>query len=601
MKFKTFTRKYIMLFSLSASLIFLLLTSSCGPTVADTTLNTEAVQVETESISPAETERFSNYTANLFRSEVANNTLNLHYTLTEPKNYGILDYPITLGKLSDTTFQESLSSLENMQAALKNYDDQILSAADQLTCDVLSYYADTQLSFSKYYLYDEILKPNTGIASQLPILLAEYAFNSKQDVKDYLGLLADMRRYFDQIIEFEIAKSDAGLFMSDFAADAILKECSSFCAPTEEHYLVTTFRNKLASMDNISEADKEAFLAQNEQLITTCVLPAYEGLSESLTALKGTGKNEMGLCYLPNGRIYYANLVHNYTGSPHTVEELEEMTAQKRADDLRTISTLTTENPTLSAEASAFVVDTSQPEQVLKDLIEKISTDFPVPVNTNFTLNYVDESLQDSMAPAFYLTAPIDDLSRNSIYINPGNQSSGISLFTTLAHEGFPGHLYQTVMSYDAGLSPIRSIINFPGYVEGWATYVEMMSFSYSGLPEDAALLLSSNQSAILSLYASTDMGIHYEGWNLSDTIKFFRDYGITDIKTVQHIYEYIIEEPSHYLKYYIGYLEFLELRDYAKELYGEAYTNKQFHQAVLSMGPAPFDLLEKYLPQFYK
>lgn len=204
------------------------------------------------------------------------------------------------------------------------------------------------------------------------------------------------------------------------------------------------------------------------------------------------------------------------------------------------------------------------------------------------------------MAPAFYITAPIDDYSNNSIYINASTDPAGMTYFTTLAHEGFPGHLYQTVMSYNAGLPAVRSILNFPGYVEGWATYVEMISYQYAGLPQEQAAALSLNQSALLSLYASTDIGIHYDGWSFSDTVTFWSGYGITDTKSLRRVYELIVEEPSHYLKYYVGYLEFLDLKETAREMYGSDYSDITFHQAVLDIGPAPFDIVEKYLKEYY-
>ena len=565
--------------------------------------HSETISTETETavIDPEETARLQEYLNTLFKDEVSASTLSMHYSLTHPENYGINEYEVTLGKISQEIYDRSMSSSENMKAVLREFKYNSLAKEDRLTIDILNSYADTGLSFSNYYYYDEILKPNTGFQSELPVLLAEYQFNDKQDIMDYLTLLSDIGRYFDEIIQFEMQKSKAGLFMPDFAVDDILKQCSDFCANTDEHYLITTFEKKVDSMEQLTESEKEKYKNKNKSLIQNNVLSAYQGLSEALTALKGTGKNNAGLCYLPKGKTYYTNLVHKLTGSAHTVEELEAMTEERRDTDLAEISALVTDNPNLSAEASSFVVDTDNPSACLEQLISAIQTDFPSPVSTDFTVNYVDECLQGSMAPAFYLTAPIDDLSHNCIYINPAGGSEGIQLFTTLAHEGFPGHLYQTVMSYDAGLSPMRSLLYYPGYVEGWATYVEMISYGYSGMPENAAKLLSRNQSAILSLYATVDMGIHYDGWSLADTIKFFKTYGISDINTVQHIYEYIVEEPAHYLKYYIGYLEFLELKDYAKTLYGEAYSNLKFHQAVLEMGPAPFDLLRKYLDEFYE
>ena len=95
-------------------------------------------------------------------------------------------------------------------------------------------------------------------------------------------------------------------------------------------------------------------------------------------------------------------------------------------------------------------------------------------------------------------------------------------------------------------------------------------------------------------------MGIHYDGWSLSDTAAFLNEYGITDGKTIRGIYELVVEEPAHYLKYYIGYLEFLELKTYAKKLLAEEYSDRAFHQAIIRIGPAPFPLLKKYLRDFY-
>lgn len=155
-------------------------------------------------------------------------------------------------------------------------------------------------------------------------------------------------------------------------------------------------------------------------------------------------------------------------------------------------------------------------------------------------------------------------------------------------------------MSYEAGLHPVRFLLNYPGYVEGWATYVEMISYHYAGLDDDLASLLSLNQSALLSLYASTDLGIHYDGWSFSDTTAFWKDFGITDQTALREIYELIVEEPAHYLKYYVGYMEFVDLKEKAQETYGSAYSDIAFHKALLSIGPAPFSIIETYLDDYY-
>lgn len=121
--------------------------------------------------------------------------------------------------------------------------------------------------------------------------------------------------------------------------------------------------------------------------------------------------------------------------------------------------------------------------------------------------------------------------------------------------------------------------MNYPGFVEGWATYVEMISYKYMDLEAEISNILMYNQSALLSLYATVDMGIHNDGWSLDDVKKFFEDYGIKDEETIQSIYDLIVQEPAHYLKYYIGYLEFLELKKDMKDAWGSKYTDLEFHK----------------------
>ena len=130
---------------------------------------------------------------------------------------------------------------------------------------------------------------------------------------------------------------------------------------------------------------------------------------------------------------------------------------------------------------------------------------------------------------------------------------------------------------------------------------MEMLSYYYAGLPETLAEALSLEQSAILSLYATADLGIHADGWSLQQTADFFSDYGFSDEETIRGIYELILAEPAHYLKYYIGYLEFLSLKETAKEKMGKAYSDLNFHRTVLEMGSAAFPVLETYLTEFWK
>lgn len=543
---------------------------------------------------------FDEFSEHFFRTEISSNTINLHFTLSEPEDYGITDPPISLGSLTQEAADESRASLENALAVLKTFDYDSLSAREKLDYEILTDYLQMTSDSSEFMLYDEILRPSTGIQAQLPVLYEEYRFYEKQDIEDYLALISLTGDYFDQIIEFERQKASAGLFMPDFACDTIISQCEAFLQNREEHYLITTFDHKLTQMTELSDAERQTYQAKNETIVKETILPAYERLASALTELLGSGTNNAGLCHFPDGTEYYEYLVRHNTGSDKSVREIQKMVEEQRSEDLTAAGVLILQHPGLEEKCASVRLDGMDPVATLHVLQEEMLAQFPAAPDTEFTVSYIDECMEDYMAPAFYITAPIDNYRKNSIFINASTDTSTMRHFTTLAHEGFPGHLYQTVMSYEAGLSPVRSILNYPGYVEGWATYVEMLSYHYAGLETPVADLLSFNQSALLSLYATTDLGIHYDGWSFSDVLAFWADYGITDQNSLRNVYELIVEEPAHYLKYYVGYLEFLELKEDAKKRYGDAYSDVAFHRAILAIGPAPFSIVEKYLDAYY-
>lgn len=550
---------------------------------------------------PETIEAFDQFINDIFETEVTENTINLHFTISDPEKYGITDYPVTLGDLSNDAMSDSNARLENYLSGLSSFSYTELTLNQQLTYDILENYFQLQLDMADMYLYDELLRPSTGVQAQLPILYEEYSFNSKKDVEDYLKLLALTDEYFDQIISFEKEKADAGLFMSDFACQNIIDQCNAFIADSDNHYLIETFNTRIDKLTGLTQSEKDHYRLQNEKMLHEHIFPAYENLAAALTDLLGSGTNENGLCYFPEGKQYYEYLLAYNTGASESVKTLENMISNERVKVLQESSDLTTENPELWELASEATLTPTDSATTLNHLKEVMLDDFPAPPETSYTVSYIDDCVADYLAPAFYVIAPIDDYSHNSIYINETTDTTNISYFTTLAHEGFPGHLYQTVMTYESGIEPVRSILNYSGFVEGWATYVEFQSYHYAGLDDDVATILELNQDATLSLYASTDIGIHYEGWTLEDTKKFWNNYGITNDDAIESIFELIVEEPTHYLKYYIGFLKFEELKKETSLKNIKDYNDKSFHQAVLSIGPAPFDIVDKYLPAYYE
>ena len=541
-----------------------------------------------------EDEHFRQYTREVFCQEISSDLVSLHYTLKEPEKYGISGAPAVFGEFTVDSAQIK-AACENMETALTafSYDD--LNIQNRITYDILEYYLEAAEESADYILYDEPLGLVSGVQTQLPVILSEYQFYDRGDVEDYLKLMQSTPDYIDSLIQFERQKSEAGLFMADYAADTVIEQCSAFLEMGDGNYLYSTFSDRIAGLDELTEEEKSDYIEDNALMMEDYVYPAYQTLLAAVEELKGTGQNEKGLCYLPEGKAYYEMVVRQSTGTEQTVRELEDLARRQIVEDLEAMESIVGITRG-EAQETAASMGKSDAELILSELREGISAAFPEYPDTALEVKYVPEAMEEHLSPAFYMIPAIDNTQENVIYINQAQMGDDLTLFTTLAHEGFPGHLYQTVFYEGTDPDPVRNLFSFGGYVEGWATYAEMCSYYLTPLSKEQATLLQKNASIILALYALADMGIHYEGWSRMDAVAFFSNYGITDADTVERIYELIIGSPGNYLKYYIGYVQFLELKKEWVREEKEEFSQKKFHEAVLTVGPAPFDIVEEYM-----
>ncbi len=565
---------------------------------------------------------FDRLTEELFVGELISNTLNLHYTIAYPENYNI-SYSPGLSIYSPDQSTHNSDELDGLIARLEDISPKRLSAPDAYTYDLLLSYLYHQRIGNPFYLYDEPFSPSSGVQSGLPILLAEYAFHSAADVNDYLAILNQIDDFLNGFIILEQEKVTAGLFMSDLAADKVIEQCDNIMDKSqlaaETHFLQSTFLERILALEQsgkITAAQKEHYIAENNRLLITVVQPAYEKTGDELFLLKGSGRNDKGLYYYPEGQKYYQYLLKSATGSSRDVETVKKLLYQDFKNNYSQLATLTATHPDLSdrlkEDVAAFPV--AEPVEVLADLQQRITDEYPPfpSVDGKNTPAYVVKNVSPSMesysSPAYYLTPPIDYYSENTIYINQKNNTSSLSLFTTLAHEGYPGHLYQTVYHLldmeESNGNLIRHILHYGGYLEGWALYTEMDSFRYAKqLVADTAPetiytydYYRVNRSLQLCMYSLLDIAIHYDGADFSQVQKILATIGIDNEETAHAIYEYIVEEPTNYLKYYLGYLEILELKKEARTLWGPDYSDYKFHEFFLNAGPSDFNNLKKRL-----
>ena len=573
--------------------------------------------------------RFEKFADKFFLSELRTNPISLHYTLADASRYGIDESSLSLPVYQAGQALEEPAQIQETLAALQEFNPERLSGVNQYTYLLLSSYLNAKEDCASYPYYEEPLSPSSGVQANLPVLLAEYRISSVKDIENYIAILFEIPAYLEGIMRYEIEKAEYGLFMYDACADKVIEECTTLMNPESfghgEHFLEATFTQRLDSLIKqglINESEAAAWQAENTRLLQTTVAPAYVRLADELFLLKGSGHNTQGLAYFPDGQEYYRAWLRFSTGSYREISEIRQMLSEDFQKNYIAMITLLQEYPSLASSIGA--ADASFPALTPDDILSKlqimIAEDYPpIPAATQdtakCTVKYVDESLAPYSAPAFYLTPPIDDLKQNTIYINRQDTAEGLSLFTTLAHEGYPGHLYQTTYSgyyqRSVGTVPLRSILYYGGYTEGWATYAEFYSYDYAvrlmheSHPEVEPVYLADklNRQIQLCLYSLLDIAIHYEGASYESVGELLSAIGFTEAEVVRSIYDYILEEPCNYLKYYLGYLEIEALKKEAEEAWtttaGENFfTVYRFHTFLLNYGPADFRTLSRLLRQ---
>lgn len=587
--------------------------------------------------------RFEQFTSRLFREEMTASTLNMHYTIADPKAFGISEYEPVLPLYRSGQQEDSKERCADLLKQLDRINPDRLSPENAHTYRLLRRSLENDLALAQFPYYNDPLSPSSGMQSQLPVLLAEYTFRTKRDVTDYLALLDQVDDYFASLLLYEQEKAAAGFLMPACSLEKVRKQCDTIVTSQEltqgTHFLQTTFEDRLLELQKqglYTPEETASLIEANDRLLATVVQPAYAALSEGLLALETSTsagstaseattdadpeKNDSvhaalpkGLALLPDGKTYYHHLLFTETGSSRSEKELVQMLLTQFQEEQSAIRSLAARSPSLISLLSEGITEEfplTEPEEMLTDLQVRMKNDFPVsnPL-PNVIVKDVVPSLEPYSAPAFYLTTPLGDSDNNVIYINRRSSPEGLELYTTLAHEGFPGHLYQTVYSNRVftgrNLDPARKLVWYGGYLEGWALYVEFLSYDYgadlleqSGQTDaaQAARLEKHTRSIQLCMYTLLDLLIHGEGAGYDQVAEVLGKFGIDSSRACEAIYTYIAEEPCNYPKYYIGYLEILALQGTAQEHWGSSYSDRKFHTFYLEQGTSDFSSLEALL-----
>ena len=578
--------------TLFASICFILLSGTilfgCGQASTQTSLKQK---------------KFDRFLNSCFREYAAENTVTLHFKLSNPSAYGIKT-PVspTYGDLSSDALKKNCSRSKELLQKLYTFPTSSLTKKQKLTWQIFQDYLNESIMNEKYILYSSPLGTN-GLQSEIPVTLSEYRLDNEKDIKDYLSLVNQVPELFTQILDFEQERRNAGIISPSFVISDTIDQIDQFLNASEENnLLIQSFEERLANVKSLSKDQKASYIANNRLLVTDKVFPAYKSLKTSLQSytneLKNTSSKER-LCEYKNGRDYYKFLLMSNVGTDFSPEDCITILESQLKNTVKDISSLTAKNKDLYTEYLSAAPALSAPKEIMNTLKNDSLIDFPEIKNISCQLKNVPDALSGTSACAFYLVPPIDSTKDNIIYINKSRVDSN-ELFSTLAHEGYPGHLYQTNYFLTTNPSPLRTFLHCAGYDEGWGTYAQLYSYNFiefknvdEQTTKQLRQLYRDNDLLSLSLSSLSDLYVNYKNYDENALANYLQTYGI-DKDGAQNLYRYVIENPTTYLSYSIGCYELDQLKQTMADSLGKAFKISDFHEAVLNVGSCNFSILRQ-------
>ena len=578
--------------TLFASICFILLSGTilfgCGQASTQTSLKQK---------------KFDRFLNSCFKEYAAENTVTLHFKLSNPSAYGIKT-PVspTYGDLSSDALKKNCSRSKELLQKLYTFPSSSLTKKQKLTWQIFQDYLNESIMNEKYILYSSPLGTN-GLQSEIPVTLSEYRLDNEKDIKDYLSLVNQVPELFTQILDFEQERRNAGLISPSFVISDTIDQIDQFLNASEENNpLIQSFEDRLTEVESLSKDQKASYIANNRLLVTDKVLPAYKSLKTSLQAYTNDSKNTSSkerLCEYKNGQDYYKFLLMSNVGTDFSPEDCITILESQLKNTVKDISSLTTKNKDLYTEYLSATPALSAPKEIMNTLKNDSLIDFPEIKNISCQLKNVPDALSGTSACAFYLVPPIDSTKDNIIYINKSRVDSN-ELFSTLAHEGYPGHLYQTNYFLTTNPSPLRTFLHCAGYDEGWGTYAQLYSYNFiefknvdEQTTKQLRQLYRDNDLLSLSLSSLCDLYVNYKNYDENALANYLQTYGI-DKDSAQNLYRYVIENPTTYLSYSIGCYELDQLKQTMSASLGKAFKISDFHESVLNVGSCNFSILRQ-------
>ncbi|MCL1846884.1 MAG: DUF885 domain-containing protein [Coriobacteriia bacterium] len=501
-------------------------------------------------------------------------------------------------RFGDITFEaaeEEYALYHRLMDELDTYSFSALNSSEQRLYNYIAYYLSNALELEPYFYLRDPYQASVGVQIDLPLTLMIYPFRTRQDIDDYLSLVADIPRIFDQANAITQERTARGLFSNLSSVEDAIDEAKVYTDKTADNLLVISFEaalnSKEAPFDSLTEAERKQYQETNRDLIKNKVAPAFLDAIKQLEKVATLTSYEVTLANQPGGKEYYAAKLH-LSGFRETPEKMIDTLDDAMISVYMTFFT------------SSVFVDFDERESIAKKNLPKDATgiieyfntrvgeDFPDIGTRPFVVDAASDDEVISMFTAFYLMAPVDDLTENRMKYYPQNIRDHYDLGKTLAHESFPGHLYQYNYFGLTNPHPIEMLVDSTAYAEGYAVYSEYYALLYMGFTAEEAQAIYAFDLLMRVLQARLDLGVNYEGWDVWDMEAFLDGWGMGDY--AEELFCNIAASPTVSVPYGLGPLEFFWMLRSAQSILGDAFDLKEFHAAILDNGGVHQTLLEK-------
>lgn len=546
-----------------------------------------------------------------FVDSMEDNWLNAHIFLENPENYGvdISKAPVEYGAvLSDESYEENLDELKRLRMAFDVFDRAALTEAQKDTYDNFQYMLTTaeMSSEERFKNFDFSFSTLTGVQCQIPTLITGIELREPSDVEHLITLVGTTDEFIQECLDFVDDQIQAGTLFID--QDAVVQYADQIVDGGMEGSTLKSMVENIEKLD-LDETQQEDYIRRLEEVYEQDFLPAYENISDKISKIDPEDINQGGLGSIDDGKEFYEILFRNAVGTSKSIEDVRSMLNTIFEEHLTHAQQIVMTGDGAAAYEAWMNDDMdtgySKYEDVLTDLWDYIQEDFPEIEPVDYVINTLPDDLENEGIQAYYIIPALDNTRSQKIFVNSKANSmelSAVSTFTLLAHEGLPGHMYQT--NYTQNKADLcqwdKTVGGQTGYSEGYATYIETYVTKYlADSVNELALAIENDMTVVQNCFiALIDIGIHYDGWSLREMESFAGQMGF-DASSAEELYNQIQANPAAFASYYVGYAEIETLRNKAEEALGDKFSEKEFHEALLKSGDTIFDVVERNINQY--